>query len=154
MHTELDLMDHVLIGKARKLAERAHSAQVDKAGRPYVEHLERVAETVGHPTSLGLAKAVAWLHDIVEDTWVGELDLMSAGMPAEVVAAVLAITHQPNEPRSDYYARVRANDLALAVKLADVADNSDPARLALLDDATRARLERKYAKAREELPRG
>jgi (p)ppGpp synthase/HD superfamily hydrolase len=154
MSTELELMDHLLIGKARKLAERVHAGQVDKAGRPYVEHLERVAETVQHPKSLGLAKAVAWLHDIVEDTEVGELDLMAAAMPAEVVAAVLAITHQPNEPRTDYYARVRANDLALAVKLADVADNANPERLAVLDEATRARLERKYALAREELSRG
>lgn len=149
--SDLELMDHLLIGKARKLAVLAHAGQVDKAGRPYVEHLERVAAMVKHAKSLGLAQAVAWLHDIVEDTAVGELDLMAAGMPAEVVEAVLAITHRPNEPRTEYYARVRENHLALAVKLADVADNADPKRLAMLDAATRGRLERKYARAFEEL---
>jgi (p)ppGpp synthase/HD superfamily hydrolase len=148
----MELMDHLLVSKARKLAERAHAGQVDKAGGRYVEHLRRVAEAVAaDPTSPALAQAVAWLHDIVEDTDVTEIDLMAAAMPREVVAAVLAITHHPNEPRTAYYERVKANDLARVVKLADVADNSDPARLALLDDATRERLERKYAAARAAL---
>ena len=96
---------------------------------------------------------MAWLHDVMEDCGLGELDLMAAGMPREVVAAVEAVTHRPHEPRTDYYARVRANDLARVVKLADVADNSDPARLADLDEPTRARLTAKYAKAREHLTR-
>lgn len=148
----MELMDHLLVGKARKLAESAHAGQVDKAGRPYIEHPKRVAEAVAdHPTSAGLAQAVAWLHDVVEDTDVTEIDLMAAAMPAEVVAAVLAITHRPNEPRAEYYARVRQNELARYVKLADVADNSDPVRLALLDDVTRQRLERKYVAARAAL---
>lgn len=148
----MELMDHLLVAKARKLAERAHAWQVDKAGRPYVEHLDRVAGAVAsHPKHDGLVQAVAWLHDIVEDTEVGELDLMAAAMPAEVIEAVKAITHLPGEPRADYYARVRANDLALVVKLADIADNANLARLALLDEPTRERLARKYAVAREAL---
>lgn len=148
----MELMDHMLVGKARKLAEHAHAGQTDKAGRPYIEHVARVADAVsGHPVSPGLAQAVAWLHDVMEDCGLGELDLMAAGMPREVVAAVDAITHRRHEPRTDYYARVRANELARAVKLADVADNSAPERLAVLDDATRDRLTEKYRKAREHL---
>ena len=145
----LELMDHLLISKARKLAENAHSGQLDKAGAPYLGHVRRVVDRVDG----GVEKAVARLHDVIEDTKLGELDLMEAGMPKEVIAAVLAITHRPHEPRVDYYARVRANRYALAVKLADVADNSDPARLAQLDDTTRERLTAKYAKARAELTR-
>ena len=34
------------------------------------------------------------------------------------------------------------------VKLADIADNTDEARLAMLDEVTAARLRQKYAKAR------
>lgn len=148
----MELMDHILVGKARRLAETAHAGQVDKAGRPYVEHVGRVAAAVAdHPVSPGLAQAVAWLHDVMEDCGLGELDLMAAGIPCEVVAAVEAITHRPYEPRVDYYARVRANELARVVKLADVADNSAPERLAALDDATRERLTEKYRKAREHL---
>lgn len=149
---ELDLMDYMLIGKARKLAESAHAEQVDKAGNPYVEHLARVAAAVAdQPVHSGLLQAVAWLHDVVEDTDVDELGLIAAGMPREVIEAVEAITHRPHEPRVDYYARVRANPFALTVKLADVADNADPDRLAQLDEATRERLTAKYAKARAAL---
>lgn len=141
----MELMDYMLVGKARQLAERAHAGQVDKAGRPYIEHLTRVALAVADRTeSPGLLQAVAWLHDVLEDTDVRVQDLHEAGMPAEVVEAVVAITHHPNEPRVDYYARVKANELARLVKLADVADNADPNRLALLDDETRQRLHRKY----------
>lgn len=148
----LELMDYLLVDKARTLAEKAHAGQVDKAGEPYVGHLERVADDVATRTVfVGLAQAVAWLHDIIEDTHVTAYDLTAAGMPQDVVDAVEAITHRPNEPRAEYYARVRSNDLALAVKLADIADNADPARLARLDDQTRERLEVKYAAARDAL---
>ena len=41
-----------------------------------------------------------------------------------------------------------------AVNQADLDDNTDPARTALLDEDTRARLARKYAHAREVLAAG
>lgn len=149
----MELMDHMLVAKARTLAERAHAAQVDKVGRPYVEHLTRVAAAVAeHPVSPGLAQAVAWLHDVIEDTELGEVDLMAAGMPRVVVEAVEAITHRPHEPRVDYYLRVQANPLALAVKLADVIDNSDPERLAQLDEATRERADREVRRRLDAAP--
>lgn len=140
-------MDHLLIDRARLIAEKAHAGQVDKSGHPYIEHVARVADRVEG----GVEKAVAWLHDVLEDTLLEAPDLRYKGMPEEVVQAVLAITHRPHEPRVDYYVRVKADPYALAVKLADVADNSDPARLAQLDDATRERLTAKYAKARAAL---
>lgn len=40
------------------------------------------------------------------------------------------------------------------MKQADLDDNTDPARTALLDEDTRARLVRKYAHAREVLAAG
>lgn len=144
----MDLMDHMLEAKARKIAEQAHSGQLDKSGNPYLGHVRRVVDRVDG----GLDKAVAWLHDVVEDSkhW-GEVELMAAGMPREVIVSVLALTHRPHEPREDYYARVRADECARRVKLADIADNSDPARLAMLDGPTRERLTRKYEKARQAL---
>jgi (p)ppGpp synthase/HD superfamily hydrolase len=145
-------MDHMLVAKARALAEHAHASQVDKAGRPYIEHLARVASVVAdHPVSPALSQAVAWLHDSIEDTDLNEQDLTAAGMPREVVTAVTAITHIPHEPRENYYTRLRRNELARLVKLADIADNSDPGRLSLLDEPTRRRLERKYTAARQAL---
>lgn len=140
-----------LVEIAYRIAESAHAGQVDKSGAPYIEHPVRVARAVAMGSSDERAHAVALLHDVVEDSSVSSDDLLSAGMPADVVEAVLALSHRPHEPRAEYYARVRANPLALFVKRFDVADNSDPRRLALLPDDVRERLEKKYANARRQL---
>ena len=92
---------------------------------------------------------VAWLHDVVEDTEVTLADV-EREFGATVSAAVDAITRRADEADS-YYARVKANPIALRVKTADLADNTDPARLALLDPERQAHLEARYAHARHEL---
>ena len=53
-----------LVERAKDLAHRAHAGQVDKAGRPYIEHVARVAARVADDPE---AEAVAWLHDVLED---------------------------------------------------------------------------------------
>ncbi len=133
--------------RAERIARAAHEGQVDKAGRPYAEHPGRVAASVRGDD---LLEAIAWLHDVVEDTDV-TLDDLRAEFPEEIVEAVEALTRREGQDPADYYAAVRANPRARLVKLADMADNSDPARLAYLDAATRARLEAKYAHGRRAL---
>lgn len=141
-------MRMALAEQAQEIAQRAHAQQVDKAGRPYIEHPARVAaRLVGDE----LGQAVAWLHDVVEDTPVTPAQLLEQGFPSEVVDAVVAVTRVEGELPEAYYARVTANPLALSVKLADIADNSDPERLAALDEATSSRLTAKYDKARAAL---
>jgi (p)ppGpp synthase/HD superfamily hydrolase len=133
---------------AARLSGRAHDGQVDKAGAPYVEHPRRVAATLAGSWA---AETVAWLHDVVEDTGVTLADLRDQGFADEVCRAVDALTRRQAEAPDDYYARVTANPLALEVKRADLADNSDPARLAKLPPELRLRLEEKYDHARERL---
>ncbi|HMM95345.1 HD domain-containing protein [Phycicoccus sp.] len=138
---------------AQTLAYEAHGEQVDKAGEPYFGHLARVARRVAEqrPDRPDLI-AVAWLHDLVEDTRLTIGHLANWGYPAPVVELVHALTHVRNEPRADYVARIRAaGPGAVLVKLADIADNSDPARLAVLPEGDRARLETKYARDRAAL---
>ena len=77
---------------------------------------------------------VAWLHDVVEDTEVTFQEVEHEFGPT-VAAAVDAITRPDEADSANYYARVKANPVALRVKAADLADNTDPARLALLDPA-------------------
>lgn len=130
--------------EAEKLAREAHASQQDKVGNPYIWHVERVvARLVGRP----YCQAIGWLHDVIEDTHVTLDDLRRHGFPDALIEAVDAITHRPGEPRQAYYGRVRAVPLALAVKRADLADNTDPRRLLLLDAETMVRLMRKYATA-------
>lgn len=136
------------VATAALIATLAHSGQVDKAGQPYVDHPRRVAARVFEHGPL--AEAVAWLHDVVEDTPV-TLEAVEQAFGPQVAAAVDAITHRPGEPRTAYYARVRSNPVALVVKDADIDDNTDPLRLAALDPALASRLQVKYAAARASL---
>lgn len=92
-------------------------------------------------------QAVAWLHDVIEDSPFTAENLIEWGMPTHVVDAVTCLTKLKGESRDDYYARVKSNPIALVVKLADISDNSNPDRLAKLDPETRERLTQKYAYA-------
>ncbi|MGX5653607.1 hypothetical protein ACWKWC_02395 [Geodermatophilus nigrescens] len=131
--------------RARELAIHAHFGQVDKVGRDYfTAHVADVARRVGSDPVL---QTVAFLHDVVEDTSVSLTELAQRHFPAEVILAVDALTHRPSETRADYYQRVRADPLALSVKLADIASNTDPDRMRQLDEPTRTRLRRKYTAA-------
>ncbi len=89
----------------------------------------------------------AVLHDVIEDTPVTAADLEARGCPPEVIAAVVAISKVPGEDQAVYLARVAANPIALAVKYADIADNTSPDRLAKLDEHTQRRLRAKYSAA-------
>ena len=114
-----------LLALAKRIALTAHEGQVDKAGAPYWHHPAFVADQV---TSLE-AKAVAWLHDVVEDSeWTLD-DLLAEGIWSEVVEGVDAISKRAGEAYEIYLDRVKANSLALAVKRADLQHNMDLSRI-------------------------
>ncbi len=135
------------LNDAIALARQAHEGQTDKAGHPYIEHPLRVMVRARVPAGLDAehVRMAAVLHDVVEDTDLTSERLRAFGCPAPVVAAVTALTHADGEARHDYLARVTADPIAACVKRADVADNSDPDRLAQLPAATADRLRAKYA---------
>lgn len=137
-----------LIDLTARLAARAHEGQVDKAGRPYIEHPARVAARVRVLGGSDTAVAAAWLHDVVEDSELSLEALSAEGIPQEVLSAVDALTKRPGEDRVSYLHRVRQNAVALLVKTADVDDNTDPQRVAKLDVGTRERLQAKYDETR------
>lgn len=106
---------------ARLIAERLHAGQVRLDGSDYFRHCERVASGV---RDLGFhARAVAFLHDVLEDTAFGVRPLAAIFGP-RVVADVVALTRCIDEPYADFIDRIaRGSDTALMVKLSDVKDN-------------------------------
>lgn len=150
--TEVDVVDLNVVELAGRLATNAHAGQVDKAGRPYVEHVRRVARYVDRSDPRAIAAAL--LHDVLEDTPTTPAQLLEQRVPAVVVEAVQLLTRKAHQPVADYYREIRGHALALEVKLADLADNTDPNRLAQLPDALRLRLLQKYADAYEALGLG
>lgn len=135
------------VERAKAIAYAAHECQVDKAGFPYIKHVARVAAAVSDDP---VAEAVAWLHDVVEDN--PSIGYSRRGDVSDYVwGCVYMLTRLSGQTDEDYYRLIRCSELATRVKLADIADNSDEARLALLDGKTADRLRRKYAKARKML---
>lgn len=130
--------------RALEIAREAHAGQVDKAGADYVSHPMRVSASVDSDE----AKIVGLLHDVVEDGpgWTLER-LRQEGFSEAVVEAVDALTHRKGESYFATVERAKANPLARQVKLADLADNSDRTRLAVISDRDEFRLA-KYAEAR------
>lgn len=133
-----------IVERSRALALLAHAGQTDKAGKPYIEHVARVAAAVADDPA---AEAVAWLHDVLEDCpEFGHAAL--AMLEADgLVPDLLTLTYQHGQSKSVYYEGIRQLAVARRVKLADIADNAKEERLALLDESTAARLRRKYAAA-------
>ncbi len=131
--------------RAAEVARGHHRWQTDKAGKPYFDaHVADVHRRVsGRSTAV---QAVALLHDVLEDTGCTE-DELRREFPGHVVDAVVALTQRPDEPLDQYHRRVRADPLALEVKLADIASNTAPARLADLNEPTRERLTATYRAA-------
>jgi len=121
-------------------ARSAHDGQRDRAGRPYFQHPLWVANGMKSRAD----KAVALLHDVIEDTDRTLDDLRWLGLPEELVLDVDAITKRRNEPLEDSMFRVRQRPRARRVKRRDVAHNMHPERRALLQEADAARLRIKY----------
>ncbi|GGQ55681.1 phosphohydrolase [Streptomyces ruber] len=136
------------LAEIETIARAAHATQKDKAGRPYAEHLRAVAEGVRVRGGDEEQIAAAWLHDAVEDDALSEEWLREAALTERTKRIVRALTKRAGEPPEAYAARILATPGARLVKQSDLAHNADPSRLALLDEATRDRLERKYAHMR------
>ncbi|AZP17706.1 HD domain-containing protein [Streptomyces aquilus] len=142
------MTEPLTLAEIEALARTAHEGQTDKAGRPYAEHLQAVAEGVRTQGGDADQIAAAWLHDAVEDDALSEQWLTEAALSRRTKDIVRAVTKRAGEPPETYAARILATPGALLVKEADLAHNADPTRLAVLDEPTRKRLTEKYARMR------
>ncbi|MDK4734841.1 HD domain-containing protein [Rhizobium sp. CNPSo 3490] len=105
---------------AMQIAIEAHEGQVDKTGRPFFEHCQRVALLVSGEE----ARTVAYLHDVAEKGSGWTLDrLREEGFPPAIISAVDALTRRPEETDDEFVRRSASNPLALPVKQADLEDN-------------------------------
>jgi len=121
------MTDEELIEAAIAIAVEAHKGQVDKARRPYILHPLRVMEQMRSDDE----KIVAVLHDVVEDSAWTPSALQNAGFPPHIVSALDALTKRDGENYQDFIERVNCSSLARAVKMADLRDNMNIARLPL-----------------------
>lgn len=128
--------------RALIFAIEAHGDQIDKGGEPYIWHPIRVALNFDKSA----LRAVALLHDVLEDTDVTE-QTMRLVFGDNITDAVVALTKKPDQDYPDFIRQCGENEVARLVKIADLADNMDASRLPQpLSDADVARID-KYEKA-------
>ena len=121
--------EHMLqVTRAIQLATIAHKDQVDKNGLPYIWHplsvMRRVVEA-GYFYPNVMITAV--LHDVVEDTEVGLLDIEGT-FGYEIMKAVDAVSRRKDEKYRDFVLRAMLNPIGRIVKFHDIQDNLDPKR--------------------------
>lgn len=123
---------------ACQIARQAHAGQTRRDGvRPYIEHPRDVVSRLPDDVP-DEVEAVAWLHDVLEDTSTTIDDLMKVGFPERIIRAVHAISKRKGEDYDVYLARVKMDRIARQVKIADMLAN-------LADDPTDKQIV-KYAK--------
>ena len=144
----MNTADQSMVDLALSIARQAHEGQLDKEGVDYIEHPIYVASQVKSEKE----KAVALLHDVLEDSPVSAEELLIAGLPEEVVTAVKVLTKKPMQDYQAYLETVKKNSLARVVKLADLKHNSDLSRLTSITEKDRERL-KKYKNAIDFLSR-
>ncbi len=132
-----------MLEKAILFALKVHSGQKDKAGKEYILHPLRVMLCFENKQQ----QIVAILHDVLEDSDMTEQDLQKAGFCEEIIKAVVCLTKKEGECYFDYIERVKQNDIAREVKLADLEDNMNLNRIQNVTQKDIQRVE-KYKKAK------
>ncbi len=133
-----------MLENAILFATKAHKGQMDKAGKPYILHSFRVMLSCKKQEE----QIAAVLHDVLEDTDNAKEDLQKAGFSEEIIQAVICLTKQKKEDYFAYIQRVKQNEIARVVKLADLQDNMNLKRLSVITEKDKERV-KKYQKAKE-----
>lgn len=128
------------------IALKAHKGQRDKGGNPYILHpiavMNRV-ETIEE-------KIVAVLHDVIEDTEVTLEQLREQGFSEEIIEAIHLLTRSEKDSYEEFIEKTIKNRISKNVKIADINENMNLARINELTEIDYKRLE-KYRKALEML---
>ena len=116
------------LATAIRVASVGFESKTDKAGEPYILHCLRVMNNLN--TNDNELKAIAILHDCVEDKVCTIQDLVNLKFSQRVIYAVIILTHDKEKDTYDEYIKKIAMDVdATKVKIADIKDNSDITRL-------------------------
>lgn len=130
-----------LLERAISIAVEVHTGQTDRFHRPVILHVLRVMMR-GQDVEERLLGA---LHDIQERSDITVEALAGEGFPPQVLKALDHITRREGEDYGHYIDRVAQDDLALRVKLHDLADKLDIRRLKEMEAADLKRFNRHLA---------
>ena len=130
-----------IIAKSLSIAIRAYAGKFDKAGSEYIKHPLRVMAKMQTDNEM----SVALLHDVIEDSEITADELLSEGIPTDVVNAIICLTKIDDESYTDFIVRVKSNTLATKIKIADIEDNINVLRLKSLSDTDLDRVKKYHS---------
>lgn len=128
---------------AFEIARNAFKNKTDKGGKPYFDHLERVAIKFKDDEFL---YPIAILHDLIEDCPEWNETSLRHLFPENIVSTIVVLTKQKGEDYFDYIDRINQSSWATKVKIQDLRDNMDITRLKEITNKDYERLS-KYLKA-------
>jgi (p)ppGpp synthase/HD superfamily hydrolase len=133
-------MEH-LLETAIRLAAKVHKGQVDRFEKPYILHVMRVMMR-GHDLDEQILGA---LHDVLERSKLTVEDLEEKGFSPRILKALQHISRKKDESYEAYIDRVIQDNLAIRVKLHDLADKMDLLHVEELDVADLKRYNKQLA---------
>lgn len=142
---------------AAKMSKIWHEGQVDKAGQAYWTHPARVAKNLQswpgfeefNDDEKERAICTAYLHDVLEDCNMQRAELLNYGFDLGIIHPVWLLTKDENFTTiEEYCENIRGHRIARAVKLADLSDNCNIQRQALLREQGYVIDEEKYPKVK------
>lgn len=120
-----------------------HKGQFRKQGTPYYLHplaVSKILKDKGFDTEYQIA---GLFHDLLEDTDTSFKEIKEISN-RHIAVAVLLVTKEPDYIKESYYRRIKKNNMARMVKLADRLHNLSEAHFADRD------FQKKYIKETEE----
>ena len=113
------------LDQAISIATKAHSGQLDKAGKPYILHPLRLMLQFESEVEM----IIAVMHDVIEDSHFTLQDLNNHGFSIDVIEAINCLTKRKDEDYQRFISRISQNSLAKKIKIEDIKDNLNLTRL-------------------------
>jgi (p)ppGpp synthase/HD superfamily hydrolase len=111
--------------RAEDIAYIAHKGQKRRGTeKDYIEHPKAIVQRMkDNGIDNKLYHAVAWLHDVLEDTKVTAEELEQKGIASSVLKAVELLTKKKNKTYKEYLSELKKNEMARTVKIYDMIEN-------------------------------
>lgn len=109
--------------KTEDLVKLLFQDKVDKAGKPYIDHLYHVRDHFSSSNE----RIIALLHDVLEDTELTALDLEQLGYSREIIETVQLLTRSKDNTYEEYIDDLLESNSkeAIRIKYVDLLHNMD-----------------------------
>lgn len=133
----------ISLKEAAEYAKQKHGKQKRMQGTPYYEHPYMVAKILKDKGFSEEYQIAGLFHDLIEDTETSYEDILEL-TNRDIARAVLLVSKEEGYIMSEYMNRIKLDDMARMIKLADRLHNLNDAKVA------NSKFQRKYIKETEE----